>query len=138
MEEIRTNKYLKEKNQNERYNNLSSSPIRLGRSYDNTLNRNLTNQNFTSYNISSEDKEHQINLEKYNNIHPINQSTDNNLGYHCNNRCTTCFCPYYHQCNLHHIHLHHIHIPHSHYCPRLNYHSSYRKIDYLYSLSIKD
>ena len=61
MEEITTNKNLKEKRQNERYNNESSSPIRLGRSYDNTLNRNFKDQNFTSYNITSENKDHQIN-----------------------------------------------------------------------------
>lgn len=129
MEEISEKKYLKEKKQNERYNNInSSSPLRLGHSFDNTLNRNNINQNFSSYNIDSENKNKKINLEKYNNIRPISQTFQNNLGYQCRCQCGSYFCPYYHHCSLHHIHFHHIHIPHIHYCPRLNYSSSYRKV----------
>ena len=129
MEKIKTNKNLKEKRQNERYNNnLSSSPLRLGRSYDNTLNKNYKNLKFTSYNISTDNKENRIYLEKDNNIYPVNQSSENNLGYHCKNKCSRHLCPYYQHCSLYHIHFHHIHIPHMHYCPRINYSPSYRKI----------
>ena len=125
MEEISEKKYLKEKKQNERYNNInSSSPLRLGHSFDNTLNRNNINQNFSSYNIDSENKNKKINLEKYNNIRPISQTFQNNLGYQCRCQCGSYFCPYYHHCSLHHIHFNHIHIPPIHYCPRLNISSS--------------
>ena len=129
MEEINTVKYNKGKKHNERYNiNLnSSSPNKLQRSYDNTINRKAANQNFTSYNITSENNNRRINLQNYNNIRPINQSSQKILGCQSPIRCISHLCPYAHHCNLHHIHFHHIHIPHNHFCPRLNYSSSFTK-----------
>ena len=59
-EEINIDKSNQVKKQNKRYNiNINtSSPLRLGKSYDNTSNRKEKNQNFTSYNIISEKNNH--------------------------------------------------------------------------------
>ena len=130
MEEINTNNFYESKKQNSRYDtNINSKfPNRLERSFDNTLNRNLENQNFTSYNITTDNNKRQINLEKYNNISPINQTSKKSLGYTQGVQCSSYLCPYLHHCNLHHIHFHHIHIPHSHFCPRLHNSSSFKKV----------
>ena len=127
MEETNTVKYNRgKKKHNERYNiNInSSSPNKLQRSYDNIMNRKEGSQNFTSYNITSQNNNRKINLEKYSNIHPINQSPKKILGYQTASQCGSFICPYAQYCNLHHIHFHHIHIPHNHFYPRLNYNSS--------------
>ena len=130
MEEINTVKNNRKKRKhNERYNNNinSSSPNKLQRSYDNAINRKQCSQNFKSYNITSENNNRKINLQKYNNIRPINQSSQKILGCQNLSQCGSFVCPCAHHCTLHHIHFHHIHIPHNHFCPRLNYSSSFTK-----------
>ena len=77
-EEIIVDKNSHVKKQLKRNNiNINISwPLRLSRPYDNTLNRKENNQNFTSYNIASENNTPQINLEKYNNIYPVIKSPE--------------------------------------------------------------
>ena len=131
MEEINTDKDYKEEEYNERYNinntNLSH-PLRLDRSYDNTINRKTKNINFTTYNITSENNNRKLNLEKYTNIRQLNQSSQSSLGYRCGYHCGSQLCPYMNHCYLHHVHFHHIHIPHNHFCPRLNNSVTQRKV----------
>ena len=117
MEEINISKNIKE--EINEYDNINSSPLRPGRSYDNTINRNMGNSKFTAYNISNENNNRILNLEKYNNIRPVNQ-TQKSVGYRCGYHCGSYLCPYMHHCQLNHIHFHHIHIPHTHICPRMN------------------
>ena len=128
-EEINTDKNNQVKKQNKRYNiNINtSSPLRLGRSYDNSLNRKEINQNFNSYNVTTENNNRQINLEKYNNIRPVTQSPEN-IPHRCGYKCNSCSCPYIHHYIPHHVHFHHIHLPHNHFCPRLNCDTSYQRI----------
>ena len=130
MEEINANNFNKSRKQSNRYGiNINSKfPNRLERSFDNTLNRNLEKQNFTSYNITTDNNNRQINLEKYNNIGTLSQISKKGLDYAQDVQCSSYLCPYLHHCSLHHIHFHHIHIPHSHFCPRLHYSSSFKKI----------
>ena len=117
MEEINISKNIKE--EINEYDNINSSPLRPGRSYDNTINRNMGNSKFNAYNISTENNNRILNLEKYNNIRPVNQ-TQKSVGYRCGYHCGSYLCPYMHHCQLNHIHFHHIHIPHTHICPRMN------------------
>ena len=130
-EEINTDKDYKEEEYNERYNinnTNSSHPIRLDRSYDNTINRKTKNINFTSYNITSENNNRKLNLEKYTNIRQLNQSSQSSLGYLCGYQCGSQLCPYMNHCYLHNIHFYHMHIPHNHFCPRLNNSVTQRKV----------
>ena len=120
MEEINTNKYSKEKRMKDsNNNNINSSPLRVGRSYDNINDRNMRIHNFTSYNVTSSDNKHKLNLEEYQNIRPVNQ-TQRSIGFRCGYHCEPYLCPYYSHCQLHHVHFHHIHIPHTYMCPRIN------------------
>lgn len=124
MEEINTDQKEKKEEKNKERNNIdyinSSPPLRLDRSYDNTINRRTGDLNFTSYNIASENNNRKINLEKYNNIRQINRSPQTSPRYGCGIHCSnSVLCPYINHCFLHHVHFHHIHIPHNHFCPRL-------------------
>ena len=132
-EEQQPVKYYKGKNHNKRYNNINintSSPRRIGRSFDNTLNKNTRNQNFASSNINSNNYKNKFNLDKNINLsRPLEKSFQANTSTNCPLQCPSILCPLIGHCNLHHIHYHHIHVPHSHFCPRLNYSPSYKKAE---------
>ena len=133
MEDENTDKFIEEKNSNKipNFNIYNSSKLRLGGSQDNILYRNNNNNKFSSYNIISENNKYRLNFEKYNNIVPVNRTSQNIIGYNCLVNCVNNFCPYDNYCNFHHIHFHHIHIPHNHICPHLNKSLSVRRIGHL-------
>ena len=118
MEGIYKNKKCTKKKINERYNINESSPERFYKSYDNISNKNIANQNFSSFN-TSKNKNFSFNSKKNKMLHK-NQTLENSLCCPCKSQCRICLCPCIYHCNLHHIHFHTIQIPHHHICTSFN------------------
>ena len=119
MEEINTHKY-NEMDKSYKINNINSFQQRQGRSYDNTLNRNIEDSN----NYTSNKYE-----EKYNNINSVNHSKKS-YNCRCVYHCNPCFCPYIVHCPFHHIHFHHMHNLHPNICsPIANTNRNISRID---------